>query len=385
MHEGDAGDRRVKRPRAPEKRIPWRKKTNPLPDEQRVISAGGYRDGRIKGLILDLAAPRAGERLLDIGCRSGDHLLLFHKKGCDVTGIDPSPLHLDLARQRLGQRAELREGRAEDLPFSDNEFDLVTLITSLEFTDDPGQAVAEAIRVCRGRLFIGVMNRFSLIGLQGKLMPSLRPAAARAGPFLPSFRSPCPDPQTASGGPDPVGKRPFSPLGLVRFRRRHRGAAPRHEQPLRGLSRPFRLRQLLLPDNPGGHPGAGGPRRRNRRAAAEVVRGVEAWFMKRCFTKRRRTASSRCGLCAHRCRIAPGARGVCGVRREPTRGSSYSLVYGTVIAENIDPIEKKPFFHLPARFPLLLHRHGGLQLPLRLLPESRDLAAAAGRRPNRRP
>ncbi|MDA8125789.1 MAG: class I SAM-dependent methyltransferase [Deltaproteobacteria bacterium] len=141
----------------------------PISDDRRVISADGYRDGRIKGLMLDLAAPRAGERLLDIGCRSGEHLLLFRKKGCDVTGIDSSPLHLDLARQRLGQGAELHEGSAEDLPFSDNEFDLVTLLTSLEFTGNPGKAVAEAIRVCRGRLFIGVMNRFSLIGVQGKL------------------------------------------------------------------------------------------------------------------------------------------------------------------------------------------------------------------------
>jgi SAM-dependent methyltransferase len=138
-------------------------------DDWRATSAGRYLDGRIKSLILDLAAPRAGERLLDIGCGSGDHLSLFRKKGCDVTGIDPSPFMLDLARQRLEHRAELRLGRAEDLPFSDNEFDLVTLITSLEFTDDPDLAVAEAIRVCRGRVFIGVMNRYSLIGAQGRL------------------------------------------------------------------------------------------------------------------------------------------------------------------------------------------------------------------------
>jgi pyruvate formate lyase activating enzyme len=52
----------------------------------------------------------------------------------------------------------------------------------------------------------------------------------------------------------------------------------------------------------------------------------------------------KCALCAHRCRIAPGARGVCGVRENRT-GTLYSLVYGTVIAENDDPIEKKPFFH----------------------------------------
>lgn len=52
-----------------------------------------------------------------------------------------------------------------------------------------------------------------------------------------------------------------------------------------------------------------------------------------------------CGLCAHRCRIAPGTRGACGIR-ENREGALFSLVYGTVIAENVDPIEKKPLFHL---------------------------------------
>jgi pyruvate formate lyase activating enzyme len=53
----------------------------------------------------------------------------------------------------------------------------------------------------------------------------------------------------------------------------------------------------------------------------------------------------RCALCAHRCRIAPGSRGVCGVR-ENRAGILTSLVYGMVIAENCDPIEKKPLFHV---------------------------------------
>ncbi|MBW6484818.1 MAG: AmmeMemoRadiSam system radical SAM enzyme [Syntrophobacterales bacterium] len=52
----------------------------------------------------------------------------------------------------------------------------------------------------------------------------------------------------------------------------------------------------------------------------------------------------RCGLCAHRCRIAPDDRGICGVR-ENREGILYSLVYGKTIAENVDPVEKKPLFH----------------------------------------
>lgn len=53
----------------------------------------------------------------------------------------------------------------------------------------------------------------------------------------------------------------------------------------------------------------------------------------------------RCNLCAHKCMINHGRRGICGVR-ENKDGVLYSLVYATLIAENIDPIEKKPFFHV---------------------------------------
>jgi len=52
-----------------------------------------------------------------------------------------------------------------------------------------------------------------------------------------------------------------------------------------------------------------------------------------------------CFLCAHGCVIAPGKRGFCGVR-ENRNGQLYSLVYGMLIAQNVDPIEKKPLFHV---------------------------------------
>ena len=52
----------------------------------------------------------------------------------------------------------------------------------------------------------------------------------------------------------------------------------------------------------------------------------------------------RCTLCPHRCRIAEGGRGVCGVRY-CLGGKLYTLVYDKVVSQNIDPIEKKPLFH----------------------------------------
>jgi pyruvate formate lyase activating enzyme len=52
-----------------------------------------------------------------------------------------------------------------------------------------------------------------------------------------------------------------------------------------------------------------------------------------------------CFLCGHRCRIKDGRRGICHVR-ENQGGKLYSLVYGRLVSENVDPIEKKPLFHL---------------------------------------
>jgi pyruvate formate lyase activating enzyme len=52
----------------------------------------------------------------------------------------------------------------------------------------------------------------------------------------------------------------------------------------------------------------------------------------------------RCFLCSHRCLIAAGKRGICNVR-ENKDGTLYTLVYEKLISANVDPIEKKPFFH----------------------------------------
>jgi pyruvate formate lyase activating enzyme len=52
----------------------------------------------------------------------------------------------------------------------------------------------------------------------------------------------------------------------------------------------------------------------------------------------------RCHLCAHRCVIGDGRRGVCGVR-ENRDGALYTLVYGRTISRNVDPVEKKPLYH----------------------------------------
>ena len=52
-----------------------------------------------------------------------------------------------------------------------------------------------------------------------------------------------------------------------------------------------------------------------------------------------------CGLCAHHCQLEEGEYGRCGVRLN-REGRLYSLVYGRLVARHIDPVEKKPLFHV---------------------------------------
>ncbi len=55
--------------------------------------------------------------------------------------------------------------------------------------------------------------------------------------------------------------------------------------------------------------------------------------------------SVRCGVCAHRCLVRPGRRGICGVR-ENRGGRLLTSAYGAVVTARADPIEKKPLFHV---------------------------------------
>jgi len=59
---------------------------------------------------------------------------------------------------------------------------------------------------------------------------------------------------------------------------------------------------------------------------------------------KRENRAVKCSLCNHRCTIADGKHGICGVRQN-TGGTLYATTYGLVSAEAVDPIEKKPLFH----------------------------------------
>lgn len=76
---------------------------------------------------------------------------------------------LDLSRPMLAEASRLGssrclQGDALALPFSIDRFDLVAMITTLEFVADPVRALGEALRVARQGLLLGVLNRQSLLG-----------------------------------------------------------------------------------------------------------------------------------------------------------------------------------------------------------------------------
>jgi pyruvate formate lyase activating enzyme len=52
-----------------------------------------------------------------------------------------------------------------------------------------------------------------------------------------------------------------------------------------------------------------------------------------------------CGLCPHKCKVSDGERGTCGVR-ENRDGTYFTLVHSRPCSVHIDPVEKKPFFHV---------------------------------------
>ena len=106
-------------------------------------------------------APVSPQRLLEVGCGSGIFLEWFMAQGHMATGLDPSSSSLELARRRLGPNAHLNKGLAENLPYDDNEFDTVALINTLEFVDEPFQALREAFRVARRNVLLGVFNKYS--------------------------------------------------------------------------------------------------------------------------------------------------------------------------------------------------------------------------------
>jgi len=126
---------------------------------------GAAADTLEKALIYRLARPLPKEAALDVGTGTGHFACELADMGLRVTAIDPSEAMLNVARAKRNDIVWQRAA-AEALPFSDNSFDLVLSVTTLEFVQDPGGALREMYRVTKpkGRLVVATLNRDSSWG-----------------------------------------------------------------------------------------------------------------------------------------------------------------------------------------------------------------------------
>lgn len=98
--------------------------------------------------VADRIGGMEGRRVLDIACGTGAWLAELAHRGASTAGIDISSRAVEQCRRRLPD-ADIREGVAEQLPFEDCSFDLVTCLGSLEHFLDQPRALREMRRVAK--------------------------------------------------------------------------------------------------------------------------------------------------------------------------------------------------------------------------------------------
>jgi ubiquinone/menaquinone biosynthesis C-methylase UbiE len=104
---------------------------------------------------------------LEVGCGTGHFTRWLVAQGFRAVGLDLSTPMLAQAQALDGH--PLVQGDGYRLPFADSSFDLVAMITTLEFLERPRQALSEALRVGRNGMLLGVLNRCSTLGVQRRL------------------------------------------------------------------------------------------------------------------------------------------------------------------------------------------------------------------------
>jgi len=99
-------------------------------------------------LIVSRLGDVRGKNILDVACGSGEWLEEMRRRGACVAGVDISARALEQCRARIPD-AELHHAVAENLPFEDNRFDIVSCLGSLEHFLDQQRALREIQRVAR--------------------------------------------------------------------------------------------------------------------------------------------------------------------------------------------------------------------------------------------
>jgi SAM-dependent methyltransferase len=108
-----------------------------------------------------------GERVLELGCGTGCDLLQFARNGCEAVGVDLTPEHVRLARERVGNAAHIYRADIRQLPFASESFDYIYSHGVIHHSDEPRRIVDELLRVLRpgGKFNVQVYNRWSLAAL----------------------------------------------------------------------------------------------------------------------------------------------------------------------------------------------------------------------------
>ncbi len=114
--------------------------------------------GRVHRMILAALSPTAGERIIDVGCGTGNLTLrIAGNAGGRITGVDPATSMVRAARQKTTiPRTTFAIAAAEALPFADATFDAAVSSVSAHHWHDPIAGFHELARVVRpgGRLVI---------------------------------------------------------------------------------------------------------------------------------------------------------------------------------------------------------------------------------------
>ncbi|HET7229238.1 MAG TPA: methyltransferase domain-containing protein [Longimicrobium sp.] len=107
---------------------------------------------RSRKVLVDQAACRPGDRVLDVGCGTGSLLIQLkqHQPAAEVTGLDPDPGALAIARrkaERAGVAMQLDQGFAGELPYADGTFHRV--LSSLMYHHLRGPQKEQMLREVR--------------------------------------------------------------------------------------------------------------------------------------------------------------------------------------------------------------------------------------------
>jgi SAM-dependent methyltransferase len=125
--------------------------------------------------VLELLAPRPGERVLDLGCGDGFLTERLRALGCEVVAVDASAEQVEAARRR---GLDARVARAEALPFA-AEFDAVFSNAALHWVKDARAAIAGVARALRpGGRFVAELGGE---GCVAAIRTALGAALARRG------------------------------------------------------------------------------------------------------------------------------------------------------------------------------------------------------------